>query len=184
MRCKGWILGPRIGQAAFGAVLVLVLGALLVPVRADEVAVRTDEEALRADEEALLCEEVSHKVLLTIQNIRSSDGLLTVELYDDNPDTFIKKAGRIHRLRVEALEGEAEVCLLAPGPGTYAIVLYHDENGNKKFDKNFLGIPKEGFGVSNNPGFSFSAPKHSEAAFSLDGEPVALSISVYYLWAS
>ena len=32
----------------------------------------------------------------------------------------------------------------------YTVVVYHDENGNEEFDKNFLGIPKESYGFSNN----------------------------------
>ena len=134
-----------------------------------------------AEEGALVCEDIPNRVIVTVENMRNLDGLLTVELYDDNPDTFIKKAGRLERYRLDATESEGEICVIAPGPGTYAIVLYHDENGNKKFDKNFLGIPKEGFGVSNNPGFSLGPPKHEDAAFFLDGEPVSLSISVNYL---
>jgi uncharacterized protein (DUF2141 family) len=36
-------------------------------------------------------------------------------------------------------------------PGTYGLVAIHDENGNARLDRNFLGIPKEGFGFANNP---------------------------------
>ena len=34
-------------------------------------------------------------------------------------------------------------------PGTYAVSLFHDENSNGKLDTNFLGIPREGVGASN-----------------------------------
>ena len=35
-------------------------------------------------------------------------------------------------------------------PGRYAITVYHDKNDNRQFDKNWLGMPKEDWGVSNN----------------------------------
>ncbi len=35
-------------------------------------------------------------------------------------------------------------------PGTYAIKLHIDENENGNLDTNFLGIPKEQYGTSNN----------------------------------
>ena len=35
-------------------------------------------------------------------------------------------------------------------PGKYAVSVLHDANKNKDLDKNKLGIPKEGFGFSNN----------------------------------
>ncbi|HMB76609.1 MAG TPA: DUF2141 domain-containing protein [Kiloniellaceae bacterium] len=129
----------------------------------------------------LACEDHPYQVVVTVEDMRNLDGLLTVELYDDNPDGFIKKAGRLERYRLEATRSESEICIVAPGPGTYAVVLYHDENGNKKFDKNFLGIPKEGFGVSNNPGFSLGPPAHADSAFTLGEDPVVLTISMTYL---
>ena len=66
-------------------------------------------------------------------------------------------------------------------PGTYAVAIYHDENGNKKFDKNFFGLPTEGFGFSNNPGILFGPPDHDEAAFEVGDTPVTVHIDVTYL---
>lgn len=53
--------------------------------------------------------------------------------------------------------------------GTYAVALFHDEDGNGKLNTNFLGIPREGFGISNNPTVKLSAPKFKSASFSLRG---------------
>lgn len=50
-------------------------------------------------------------------------------------------------------------------PGTYAVAVYHDENSDRKLNTNFLGIPKEGFGISNNPPVKASAPKFKNASF-------------------
>ena len=52
-------------------------------------------------------------------------------------------------------------------PGTYAIGLYIDENENEKLDTNFLGIPKEQYGFSNNAK-AFGIPKFEAASFALD----------------
>ena len=48
-------------------------------------------------------------------------------------------------------------------PGDYGVVAIHDENKNHKLDRNFLGIPKEGFGFANNPHVGFSAPSYDKA---------------------
>ena len=71
--------------------------------------------------------------------------------------------------------------LHAPGAGRYTVALYHDENGNKKFDRDFLGIPTEGYGFSENPGFRFGKPDIDETLFTLNGDPISLRISVLYL---
>lgn len=48
-------------------------------------------------------------------------------------------------------------------PGDYGVVAIHDENKNHKLDRNFLGVPKEGFGFANNPHVALSAPKFQAA---------------------
>ena len=53
--------------------------------------------------------------------------------------------------------------------GEYAISLFVDSNGNKKIDKNFLGIPKEQYGFSNNVMGRMSAPSFDQAKFVVSG---------------
>ncbi|MDC0166336.1 DUF2141 domain-containing protein [Gammaproteobacteria bacterium] len=53
--------------------------------------------------------------------------------------------------------------------GEYAISLFVDSNGNKKIDKNFLGIPKEQYGFSNNAMGRMSAPTFDQAKFLVAG---------------
>ncbi len=48
-------------------------------------------------------------------------------------------------------------------PGTYAAAVHHDANANGKVDTNFLGIPREGYAVSNDPRPRFRPPRFSEA---------------------
>ncbi len=49
--------------------------------------------------------------------------------------------------------------------GTYAISIFHDENNNKKLDTNFIGIPKEAFGFSNDVIGLMGPPTFEEAQF-------------------
>ena len=53
--------------------------------------------------------------------------------------------------------------------GIYAIALFIDGNKNLKIDKNFLGIPKEQFGFSNNAMGKLSAPSFEQAKFKVEG---------------
>lgn len=56
--------------------------------------------------------------------------------------------------------------------GEYAIAFFIDANGNKKLDKNFLGIPKEQYGFSNNAMGTLSAPSFEQAKFKVAGNTV------------
>jgi uncharacterized protein (DUF2141 family) len=53
--------------------------------------------------------------------------------------------------------------------GEYAVTLFVDFNGNKKLDKNFLGIPKEQYGFSNNVMGKMSPPTFNQAKFAISG---------------
>lgn len=64
--------------------------------------------------------------------------------------------------------------------GKYAVSVMHDANRNKKLDLNFLGIPTEGNGVSNNATSRLGPPKFEDALFSLDKQIHSLSIKVTY----
>ncbi len=52
-------------------------------------------------------------------------------------------------------------------PGAYAIAAYHDENGNRTFDKGLFGWPLEGYGFSNDAPVFLGAPPFARAAFSV-----------------
>lgn len=61
-------------------------------------------------------------------------------------------------------------------PGTYAVSLYEDLNGNHKLDHNWIGIPREPVGVSNNPVARLGAPKFGDSSFHLAAEQQTITI--------
>ena len=65
--------------------------------------------------------------------------------------------------------------------GIYAVSVFHDENSNGKLDTNFLGIPREGVGASNNATGHLGPPTFSSAAFHHSGSRTTLKITVKYL---
>ena len=81
--------------------------------------------------------------------VRSNDGQVAITVYSDNRSKFLAKGGALWVGRVKAQKGATRGCVFLPATGVYAIALYHDENGNGKFDRNPL--PLEGYGFSNNP---------------------------------
>ena len=65
-------------------------------------------------------------------------------------------------------------------PGDYGVVAIHDENKNQKLDRNFAGIPKEGFGFANNPRVRFSAPPFSAAIVHVTCPVTETNIRIIY----
>ena len=64
--------------------------------------------------------------------------------------------------------------------GTYALAVVHDENMNGKLDTNWLGIPVEGYGFSNDAKSLNGAPSFSDASFVYGGENLNFTISLRY----
>ena len=62
-------------------------------------------------------------------------------------------------------KGFATISVENIASGTYAIAAFLDENGNGKMDINFLGIPKEKYGFSNNARPLMRAATFKEASF-------------------
>lgn len=65
-------------------------------------------------------------------------------------------------------------------PGTYALLIVHDENGNGKLDMT-MGIPREGFGFSNNPAMRPRAPKWEEIRFAMPGGALRQQVRMRYV---
>jgi uncharacterized protein (DUF2141 family) len=65
-------------------------------------------------------------------------------------------------------------------PGDYGIAAIHDENSNAKLDRNFIGIPKEGFGFANNPHVGLSAPAFNAAKVHVSCPATDVTIHLQY----
>jgi uncharacterized protein (DUF2141 family) len=65
--------------------------------------------------------------------------------------------------------------------GKYAVYVFHDEDSDKKLKTNFIGMPKEGMGVSNNAKGHFGPPKFDDAKFDFNKPELTITISLTYL---
>lgn len=64
--------------------------------------------------------------------------------------------------------------------GSYALAVFHDVNGDGEFNRNFLGIPREGFGFSRNPKINTSPPSFEESAVFVTGAKTDLQVQLRY----
>jgi len=64
--------------------------------------------------------------------------------------------------------------------GCYAVTVFHDENANGEFDMGRFGIPKEGFGFSQNPPVWKGAPRFRQAQFDFSPENTVAEITLKY----
>ncbi len=107
-------------------------------------------------------------VIVEISDINDPKGLMSIGLYS-NKKGFPDK-GKEYKGKDVEVTGQTLVYTFEDVPfGTYAIAIFHDTNSNGKLDKNFLGIPKEGYAFSNNVFGTFGPPDFKDASFEFDG---------------
>ncbi len=86
------------------------------------------------------------------------------------------RPGLVHSARHAVEAGTARLTFEVP-KGRYAIKLFLDLNGNAEVDTNFLGIPKEPFGFSNNAKGKLGPPSFDAAAFTLkDAREISIAL--------
>jgi uncharacterized protein (DUF2141 family) len=65
-------------------------------------------------------------------------------------------------------------------PGTYAGQAFHDENGNGRLDRSFLGLPEEGMGFSRDAPMRMGPPRFEDAAFPVTASGAAIELRLRY----
>jgi uncharacterized protein (DUF2141 family) len=123
--------------------------------------------------------ESPSSVLIEVSGFKNTRGTLNCRLFTKAAD--FPDGDGIVTLRVPITGSNTSCSFSIVEPGTYAIAVVHDENGNGKLDKNFVGVPSEGYGVSNNKTYALSAPKWDESTFKLGAtESKALQVKLRY----
>lgn len=104
---------------------------------------------------------------LIVIGLKNSDGDVSIAL-DNSKETYLSREGHssFRKARTKVRDKRAEYIFENIPFGDYTIKLYHDENANGKLDTNFLGIPNEAFGFSNNARGTFGPPAFEKAKFS------------------
>ena len=112
------------------------------------------------------------------QQVRSGEGQVKLMLFE-REEGFRKEDKARQVLALPAAAGSVSGVFRDLPPGRYAVIAYHDENGNGKLDLRFGMFPKEGYGLSNNPKLS-GPPKFKDAAFEVTqtGNPAGNRIAI------
>jgi uncharacterized protein (DUF2141 family) len=117
------------------------------------------------------------RIIVTIDGLKSAQGNVFVGLYA-SPAKFLQGNQSDAQRKVRASTGPITVTFDNLPPGTYAVGAFHDENANDHLDTNFVGLPTEGYALSNGVRAVMAKPTFQQAAFTVGNgdKPVALHI--------
>ncbi len=116
-----------------------------------------------------------------ILDIRNSTGTVACALFEGPegfPTEFLNNATNLMMIKVR--DTQARCNFLDIPPGTYALAVIHDENMDGKLETNWLGIPREGYGFSNDAKAMMGAPSFEAASFPYDGQNLDMTIRLNY----
>lgn len=117
-------------------------------------------------------------LVVRITQVRSDKGEIGCALYA-SAKGFPMDASAATAQWHKANKGEVLCRFEGLAPGTYAIAVGHDLNGNRKTDTKLFGIPSEDWGVSNNIRPRLRPPTFAEAAFQVEeGKAKTIEVSV------
>lgn len=135
-----------------GRILSLIIGTLTLAVSCAHMGL-------------LLASELETGTLMVkVEGLTNDEGLVRFGLYGDEP-SYDKRKGAVRSANLEPRDQQITWRIDGLPFGDYAIMLHHDENANGKMDKNFIGLPQEGYGFSNDAQPGFGAPHFSQARF-------------------
>lgn len=106
------------------------------------------------------------QLTIHVQNIKSLKGEIIIGVFNTDKD-FLKDGVAIKNYTITVDKATETIVIKDLPKGEYAVSLYHDENSDKECNRNFLGIPKEAYGFSNNVKPKFSAPSYKDCKFLL-----------------
>jgi uncharacterized protein (DUF2141 family) len=111
-----------------------------------------------------------------VSGLRSEKGHLALQLFKD---------GELVGEEMTAISGAAvHLSFSGLSRGTYQIKYFHDENDNVELDTNFIGIPTEGYGFSNNAKGFMGPPDDEETFFQLEEGGKTVRLEINYLLGS
>ena len=115
---------------------------------------------------------------VTVKALRNDKGQLRMAIYND-PGEF-PRGNEIRSLDIQAKLGDVTALFSGIKPGTYALAIHHDENLNNEMDTNFVGMPNEGYGFSNDARVFLAPPSFEAASFVIDKKLKKISLYIVY----
>jgi len=114
---------------------------------------------------------------VVVTGFKSGAGMAMISVFG-GPDGFpYETVKAVQKARVEIKDGQAVAVFPDMDYGTYAVAVFHDEDGSGKLERNVFGIPKKGYGLSNSPS---GLPQFDKSKFSLDAPDKTLRIPLKY----
>lgn len=115
-------------------------------------------------------------LILRLTGFPSTDGVVRIAVFDSEESWPDNTGNSIWKTVAEVSGDTLSVAVEGLEPGSYAVSVFHDRDNDSVLDRNFLGIPTESYGFSNNVRGRTGPPDFSDAVVLFEGAPLLLEI--------
>jgi uncharacterized protein (DUF2141 family) len=119
------------------------------------------------------------RIIVTVSGLSSANGGVYIGLYA-TPSKFLNGTQVDAMRKVRASTGPITVVFDNLPPGSYAVGAYHDANNNDHLDTDLIGLPTEGYALSNGVRAVMSKPTFQQAAFTVGTADMPVSLHIRY----
>jgi uncharacterized protein (DUF2141 family) len=120
------------------------------------------------------------RLVVQVGALRSNAGEVAITIYPSDPERFLAPRGKSLRQRVKTSAPMTQACFNLPVADAYAVEAYHDANADRKFDRNTLGMPTEGYAFSNDAPSKYAKPSYDAARFMVKPGDNTIRIKIRY----
>ena len=125
--------------------------------------------------------QTSGTLIIEIESFRNDDGKVAISVHNGE-DGFPGGEETMVQATFAIIENGKAIVEFENLPfGEYAVSAYHDEDTNQELDINWLGIPKEGTGASNDAKGKMGPPKYEDARFEFKEDKLKIQFEINYL---
>lgn len=118
---------------------------------------------------AQYADTLNFKLKVIVTGFETNDGHAMIALC--NSEHSYASKGEAYKGAIPPIENQKVQVVFDELPkGFYAVKVYHDANDNKELDTNFIGIPNEDYGFSNNARGRFGPPEWVEVNFEISAD--------------
>jgi uncharacterized protein (DUF2141 family) len=125
--------------------------------------------------------EPTTTLTVVVNGIRNNTGEICFRVYDSEKGFPMSNSSEVKSGCTKITGNSVKKVFSGVQPGTYAVAVVDDQNGDKKLNKDFFGIPQEGFGISKNPIISIQTgtPQFKKVSFKMT-KNTTINITIKY----
>jgi uncharacterized protein (DUF2141 family) len=118
-------------------------------------------------------------ISIEIVGVRSASGNIEIAFYN-SAESFLEDGASVATATFTASDGVVHGEVGSLSAGRYAFAVFHDEYANNEFDTNFIGLPMEGYGFSNDAAVFLRPPEYEDAAIMVAPQSGTFVVNLNY----